>query len=196
MKRPARVAGQRDYRRLDEEHDHGRPALPAAAVDPRIRLRRRPGGLRIFEARAAGTLYPLARPHICFDKDTIRFNRACVAEDVPVKPHPYVRSTIWPVDATGPLCHTCRGSHPESATEGRNATESRSSRTSTVLIDMASHRPVDMFDGRDGDSLADWLRQHPEVKVICRTEPAVTQPEIPRQCWSAVREVIGVGGGG
>jgi hypothetical protein len=26
----------------------------------------------------------------------------------------------------------------------------------TVLIDMASHRPVDMFDGRDGESLAAW----------------------------------------
>ncbi len=33
---------------------------------------------------------------------------------------------------------------------------------------MASHRPVEMFDGRDGDSLADWLRHHPEVEVICR----------------------------
>jgi transposase len=38
----------------------------------------------------------------------------------------------------------------------------------TVLIDMDSHRPVDMFDGRDGDSLAAWLQRHPEVEVICR----------------------------
>lgn len=38
----------------------------------------------------------------------------------------------------------------------------------TVLIDMDSHRPVGMFDGRDGDSLAEWLRQHPEIEVICR----------------------------
>jgi transposase len=38
----------------------------------------------------------------------------------------------------------------------------------TVLIDMASHRPVEIFDGRDGADLAAWLRAHPEVGVICR----------------------------
>ena len=31
----------------------------------------------------------------------------------------------------------------------------------TVAIDMVSRRPIDMFNGRDGDSLAAWLRQHP-----------------------------------
>nr|WTB31054.1 transposase [Streptomyces sp. NBC_00830] len=38
----------------------------------------------------------------------------------------------------------------------------------TVLIDMATHRPLHLFDGRDGEDLAAWLRDHPEVKIICR----------------------------
>jgi transposase len=38
----------------------------------------------------------------------------------------------------------------------------------TVLIDMATHRPLHLYDGRDGHDLAAWLRDHPEVKVICR----------------------------
>ncbi|MFC5030627.1 MULTISPECIES: ISL3 family transposase [Streptomyces] len=38
----------------------------------------------------------------------------------------------------------------------------------TLLIDMATHRPLHLYDGRDGEDLAAWLRGHPEVKVICR----------------------------
>ncbi|MEU1707652.1 transposase [Streptomyces sp. NPDC005706] len=38
----------------------------------------------------------------------------------------------------------------------------------TVLINMATHRPLHLFDGREGEDLAAWLRDHPEVKVICR----------------------------
>jgi transposase len=38
----------------------------------------------------------------------------------------------------------------------------------TVLIDMATRRPVDIFNGRDSADLAAWLRAHGEVRVICR----------------------------
>ncbi|MFH9863622.1 ISL3 family transposase [Streptomyces sp. NPDC017202] len=38
----------------------------------------------------------------------------------------------------------------------------------TVLIDMATHRPLHLYDGREGEDLAAWLKGHPEVKVICR----------------------------
>jgi transposase len=38
----------------------------------------------------------------------------------------------------------------------------------TVLLDMVSHRPVDVLAGRDAEPLADWLRTHPGVEIVCR----------------------------
>lgn len=78
-----------------------------------------PRGLTTISARDLRTAHPYGRPHNCVDRDTFTFNRACVAEVVDYEPHPYVYSTIWPEDATGPLCSICRGSHSESAVEAR-----------------------------------------------------------------------------
>ncbi|MEU9372787.1 ISL3 family transposase [Streptomyces sp. NPDC048255] len=38
----------------------------------------------------------------------------------------------------------------------------------TILIDLESRRPVDILDGRTSAHLAQWLKAHPGIEVICR----------------------------
>jgi transposase len=38
----------------------------------------------------------------------------------------------------------------------------------TILLDLETRRPVDVLEGRDAETLANWLREHPGAEVIAR----------------------------
>jgi transposase len=38
----------------------------------------------------------------------------------------------------------------------------------TVICDMATHEPVEILDGRDGDTLREWLKRNKHVKIVTR----------------------------
>ncbi|MGW2370350.1 ISL3 family transposase [Streptomyces sp. NPDC001667] len=44
----------------------------------------------------------------------------------------------------------------------------RGRRFGAILIDMDSHRPVDVLPDHTADTFADWLREHPHIGTVCR----------------------------
>lgn len=44
----------------------------------------------------------------------------------------------------------------------------RGHRYGTLLVDIESRRPVDLLTDRTAQTLADWLRAHPGVQIVCR----------------------------
>ena len=49
----------------------------------------------------------------------------------------------------------------------------RGQRYGTLIIDLATHRPVDVLAERSADAVADWLRAHPGVTTVARDRSGV-----------------------
>jgi len=54
----------------------------------------------------------------------------------------------------------------------------------SVVVNMATHRPVDLLADRQTDTVASWLRAHPVIEVVCRT-PSPHPSTPPQEAFTA-----------
>jgi transposase len=57
----------------------------------------------------------------------------------------------------------------------------------TVLVDMSTHRVVDLLPGREADPLASWLTRHEGALVVCRDRAGAYAEAITRAAPAAVQ---------
>jgi transposase len=57
----------------------------------------------------------------------------------------------------------------------------------TVLVDLERRQPIALWEGRDADALAQWLREHPGVEVVARDRASAYAEGVRRGAPQAVQ---------
>ena len=94
-------------------------------------------------------------------------------------------ATLLPLVRTTPMSHT-----PALQVVGIDEWAwRRGHRCGTILVDLATHRVVDLLPDRSAASVAAWLAKHPTIRVVCRDRSDLYADGIRRGAPDAVQVV-------